>query len=69
MLATTIRVIATIFSGPLLILGVIWFGQGLNVLPGTFMKGDLKWAVIGAPMAVVGAILVWWLNRKPRAAS
>ena len=31
-------------------------GQGLGILPGTgFMVGDLKWAVIGAGMVIVGA--------------
>lgn len=39
--------------------GVIWFFQGIGVLPGSFMSGQPKWAVIGSITAVVGAGLVW----------
>ena len=55
--------IATILSGPLLLIGIIWVLQGLNILPGSFMTGQIIWAIYGAPMAVVGAGLVWWVNR------
>jgi hypothetical protein len=58
-----LRVIATIFAGPCLVIGVIWMLQGFNILPGSFMTGHIIWAVYGAPLAVVGAALVWWVNR------
>ena len=61
-----LRYLATILSGPLLLLGVIWVPQGLNILPGSFMTGQIIWAVYGAPMALVGATLVWWVNRTRR---
>ena len=61
-----LRILATILAGPLLLLGIIWFLQGINILPGSFMTGDPKWAVIGAVAAVAGAALVWWLNRAPK---
>ena len=38
--------------------GAIWFFQGIGVLPGSFMSGQPKWAVIGSITAVVGAGLV-----------
>ena len=38
----------------LLILGTIWFLQGVNVLPGSFMTGQTKWAVIGGGCFVAG---------------
>lgn len=60
-----LRVIATIFAGPLLLIGVIWMLQGFNILPGSFMTGHIIWAVYGAPMAAAGAALVWWVNRRP----
>jgi hypothetical protein len=34
--------------------GVIWFFQGIGVLPGSFMSGQPKWAVIGSITALVG---------------
>jgi hypothetical protein len=60
---TIVRVLATIFSGPFLLIGVIWILQGVNVLPGSFMTGHIQWAIYGAILAVIGAGLVWWLNR------
>ena len=62
-----LRVLATIFAGPFLLMGIVWVLQGVNILPGSFMTGDIKWALIGAPLAVVGAGLVWWVNRTPKA--
>jgi hypothetical protein len=32
----------------LMLVGVVWLLQGINLLPGSFMTGDSKWAVIGA---------------------
>ena len=40
-----LRVIATILSGPLLLIGIIWVLQGLNVLPGSLMTGQIIWAI------------------------
>ena len=60
---TIVRVLATIFSGPFLLLGVIWILQGIDLLPGSFMTGHIQWAIYGAILAVIGAGLVWWLNR------
>jgi hypothetical protein len=64
---TIVRVLATIFSGPFLLMGLIWIGQGFNLIPGSFMTGHIIWAIYGTPLALVGAALVWWLNRKPAA--
>jgi hypothetical protein len=42
-------------AGVLLILaGGVWFLQGINILPGSFMTGDMKWAVIGGICVVAG---------------
>jgi hypothetical protein len=59
-----LRVIATILCGPMLLIGCVWILQGVNVLPGSFMTGHIQWAIYGAILAVLGAILVWWLNRR-----
>jgi hypothetical protein len=63
---TIVRVIATIFSGPFLIVGTIWVLQGFKVpgAPVSFMTGNIMWAVYGAPLALVGAAMVWWVNRR-----
>jgi hypothetical protein len=44
--------------------GIIWALQGLNLLPGTFMKGDLKWTAIGAVTTIVCLGLLALINRK-----
>lgn len=46
--------------------GGIWFLQGINVLPGSFMTGNPQWAINGGIMIVVGAGLLWWANRRPK---
>jgi hypothetical protein len=65
-LAIVGRVLATILCGPMLLVGCIWILQGVNVLPGSFMTGDIKWAVFGFILALAGAALVYWVNRRPR---
>ncbi len=43
-------------AGILLILtGLVWFFQGINLLPGSFMTGQPKWAVYGALTFLIGA--------------
>ena len=34
--------------------GCVWILQGINVLPGSFMTGQTKWAIYGAILAAVG---------------
>jgi hypothetical protein len=31
----------------LVVSGSVWFLQGINVLPGSFMTGQIRWAVYG----------------------
>lgn len=42
----------------LVIVGGIWFFQGIGVLPGSFMSGDRTWAYIGGAMVLAGALLI-----------
>ena len=48
----------------LLFVGCVWILQGINVLPGSFMTGQTKWAVIGAVTLVIGIVLIV-LARRP----
>ena len=47
----------------LVLVGAVWFGQGIGVIGGSFMTGAIVWAVIGAPMVFVGALLIRAGNR------
>jgi hypothetical protein len=41
--------------GVLLVLsGLVWFLQGIDILPGSFMTGQTRWAIIGGICFVVG---------------
>ena len=46
------------FGVILLLLGVVWILQGVNVLPGSFMTGHIEWAYRGGAVAAVGAVLL-----------
>jgi hypothetical protein len=52
----------------LVLLGGIWFLQGINVLPGSFMTGQMRWAVRGGILVVVGIAGLIWANRKRQTA-
>jgi hypothetical protein len=42
----------------LLLVGAVWFLQGIDVLGGSSMTGNPFWAYVGAPMVVVGLVLL-----------
>jgi hypothetical protein len=58
------RIGLAIAGSLLTMIGVIWFLQGINVLPGSFMSGQMKWAVNGGIAAVVGVGLLVFANRR-----
>ena len=43
--------------------GAVWFLQGINVLPGSFMTGQIRWAVYGGIALAVGIALLFLANR------
>ena len=47
-----------------LLAGCVWILQGINILPGSFMTGQTKWAVYGALLVVVGIGLLFSANRR-----
>ena len=49
----------------LAVIGVIWILQGINVLPGSFMTGQIQWAIYGG-IALVAGIAMLFAARKPR---
>ena len=56
-----------IFAGVLLmLLGTVWFFQGINVLPGSFMTGQIQWAIYGAIAFLVGVVAFYRARRMSR---
>jgi hypothetical protein len=49
----------------LVLIGGVWVLQGINVLPGSFMTGQTKWAVYGAITAAIGIGLIALSRRGP----
>ena len=47
-----------------LLMGCVWVLQGINVLPGSFMTGQTKWAVYGGILVVVGIAVLTIANRR-----
>jgi hypothetical protein len=46
--------------------GLVWLGQGVGMIGGSFMTGSPVWAVIGAVLVLVAAGLVLRDARRQR---
>ena len=57
---TFLRIIAAL----LILAGGVWFMQGINVLPGSFMTGQIQWAIYGGIAVVAGIGLLVWSGRQ-----
>lgn len=50
----------------LVVMGLIWAGQGMGWIGGSVMTGKTLWAVVGPVVAVVGLVLVGYGLRGRR---
>ena len=50
-------------GGLLLLFGATWFLQGINVLPGSFMTGQTRWAEYGGIAIAAGTALLLATNK------
>jgi hypothetical protein len=48
----------------LILAGGVWFLQGINLLPGSFMTGHIQWAIYGGIAILAGIGLITWNNRR-----
>jgi len=56
-----------ITAASLVVVGLIWIGQGLGLLRGSsFMTGELFWAAVGAFCVVAGLLLAFSALRRSR---
>ncbi len=51
------RYVLMIVGGLMVLMGGVWLLQGIGILPGSFMTGQVFWAVVGAISVVVGGAL------------
>ena len=59
-----LKIVLSVLGVLIALAGLVWFFQGINILPGSFMTGQPQWAIYGAIAFVVGSGLVWFANRR-----
>jgi len=52
-----------VLAAVLALVGIIWLGQGLGFIEGSFMTGSLFWAAMGVVL-LAGAVLLFLLERR-----
>ncbi len=55
-----------VVGGLLMLAGMVWFLQGVSILPGSFMSGQPQWAIYGALAILAGIGLVVFGHRRDR---
>jgi len=60
------KVAVNILGVLLVLFGTTWFLQGINVLPGSFMTGQIRWAVYGGIAVIAGLVVLLKANRPRR---
>ena len=46
------------------LVGVVWVGQGLGYIGGSFMTSDIRWALAGGVLLLVAVALLWSGRRR-----
>jgi hypothetical protein len=59
-----LKIVLNIVGVLLVLPGIVFFLQGINVLPGSFMSGNPQWVINGGIMVLIGAGLLWFANRR-----
>jgi hypothetical protein len=58
------KITLNILGGVLVFFGAVWILQGINVLPGSFMTGQIRWAVYGGIAVAAGISLLAAANQR-----
>ena len=58
------RILMNIVAVLAMLMGCVWVLQGINILPGSFMTGQTKWAIYGALLILAGVGLLVRANRR-----
>jgi hypothetical protein len=62
------RIALNIIGALLVFFGGVWVLQGINILPGSFMSGQTRWAIRGGIALIAGIGLLVSANRKRQGA-
>jgi drug/metabolite transporter (DMT)-like permease len=60
-------VVRRVLGALLFLTGVVWIGQGSNLISGSSMTGSTFWAVMGVVFVAAGLFLLGWPWRQSRA--
>jgi hypothetical protein len=58
------RWILSIFAVLLVLIGLVWMLQGINVLMGSLMSGHIQYTFIGLVVAAIGVVILISANRR-----
>jgi len=58
------RIILNILAVLLLLVGIVWFLQGINIIGGSVMTGQSQWAIFGGLAVVLAIALGVIANRR-----
>ncbi len=62
----SMQLVARVLGVLFIAVGMIWILQGINVLPGSFMTGQIQWAYRGGMAVVAGVALLLVAGRIHR---
>lgn len=61
---TILKWVVNFIAGVVVLTGGIWLLQGVGVLPGSYMSGQLQWAVNGGIAMALGGAVLFFVNRR-----
>ena len=61
----TMTIARRVIGALLVLTGIVWLGQGLDLISGSSMSGSTFWAVVGGVCVVAGLGLLSWPWRQP----
>jgi hypothetical protein len=58
------KLFLNLIGGVIFLAGLVFFLQGINILPGSVMTGDPQWAVNGGIMMALALGLFYFASRR-----
>lgn len=62
---TIAKIVLSFIALTALLMGAVFMLQGVDVLKGSSMTGDMHWTYVGAGMAIVAVLILFWALRAP----
>lgn len=60
------KVLLSVIGVLLVLVGLVWILQGVNILLGSMMSGHIQYSILGLVVAVIGIGLLMYANRRPK---